>query len=276
MDINGETKIIGIFGFPVEHTLSPLMHNAAFDALGLNIRYLAFKVFPRDLGDAVRAIRSLNMLGVNITVPHKENVIPFLDKVDEEAIFIGAVNTVVNSNGILIGYNTDGRGFISSLIEEDIEFEGKRILIIGAGGAARSISYYLSEKAKDLSLYDIDKQKAERLCRDLSKFRSGVRVLDNVEEDIYDMIINATPLGLKPDDPLPLSHDLINDRMIVYDLVYKETNLIRMARQKGAKTLDGSGMLLWQGVLAFELWTGVKPPVDVMRRVLLSKINEAR
>jgi len=276
MDINGETKIIGIFGFPVEHTLSPLMHNAAFDALGLNIRYLAFKVFPRDLGDAVRAIRSLNMLGVNITVPHKENVIPFLDKVDEEAIFIGAVNTVVNSNGILIGYNTDGRGFISSLIEEDIEFEGKRILIIGAGGAARSISYYLSEKAKDLSLYDIDKQKAERLCRDLSKFRSGVRVLDNVEEDIYDMIINATPLGLKPDDPLPLSHDLINGRMIVYDLVYKETNLIRMARQKGAKTLDGSGMLLWQGVLAFELWTGVKPPVDVMRRVLLSKINEAR
>ncbi|MHA2657782.1 MAG: shikimate dehydrogenase [bacterium JZ-2024 1] len=273
MEISGKTKITGIFGFPIEHTLSPVMHNTAFDALGLDIRYVAFKVSPYDLKDAVRAIRALNMLGVNITVPHKENVIPLLDKVDDEASFIGAVNTVVNSDGILVGYNTDGRGFIASLNEEGISFEAKRILIIGAGGAARAISYYLSEKAKSLWLYDIDKQKAEKLANDLSRFRKCVSILYDLKDiGTQDIIINATPLGLKPDDPLPLQPEFINKDTVVYDLVYKQTQFLKMAQQRGAKTLDGSGMLLWQGVLAFELWTGIKPPVDIMRKALLSRI----
>ncbi len=273
MDVSGKTKIAGIFGYPIEHTLSPLMHNSAFDALELDICYVAFRVLPDDLQNAVLAIRSLNLLGVNITVPHKEKVIPLLDRIDKEADFIGAVNTITNSDGALTGYNTDGRGFISSLSEQNISIDGKNICIIGAGGASRAISYYLSEKAAKLSLFDIDIQKAKKLVNDLSEIRNNVYLLDKAEHiSKPDIIINATPLGLKPDDPLPLNPDRITSDMTVCDLVYKKTELLRQSEKRGAKTINGSGMLLWQGVLAFELWTGIKPPVDVMRKALLSKI----
>lgn len=274
MNVSGKTRVAGIFGYPVEHTLSPLMHNAAFNKLGLDNCYLPFKVAPEDLPDAVRAIRSLNLLGVNITVPHKEHVIPLLDKIDEEAAFIGAVNTVVNNDGTLTGYNTDGRGFMSSLTEEGIDVAGKDVVIIGSGGACRAVSYYLSEKAARLSLYDIDALKARNLINDLKEIRSNVYLLDSAEDaGKADIIINATPLGMKTDDPSPVHPDLINSDMVVCDLVYKKTRLLREAEKKGANTLNGSGMLLWQGVLAFELWTGVRPPVDLMRELLLSNIK---
>jgi len=250
------------------------MHNSAFKTLGLDNCYVAFRVLPEELPNAVKAIRSLNLLGVNITVPHKEKVIPLLDEVNEEASFIGAVNTVVNKDGKLIGYNTDGRGFMSSLAEAGISVDGKDIVILGAGGASRAISYYLSEKASKLSLFDIDKQKAKKLVNDLGKIRDNVSLLDTLDNiDTPEIIINATPVGLKPDDPLPLNPDFISPEMIVCDLVYKKTKLLQEGEKKGAKTLDGSGMLLWQGVLAFELWTGIKPPVEVMRQVLLSNIK---
>lgn len=275
MDVSGKTKIIGIFGYPIEHTLSPLMHNAAFKTLGLDMCYVAFRVLPEELREGVRAIKSLNLSGVNITVPHKEKVIPLLDKVNEEASFIGAVNTIVNSDGILTGYNTDGRGFISALSEKKISIENKDILILGAGGASRAISYYLSEKASRLSLFDIDKSKAERLIGDLNKIRNNAFFLDNIKDiGRPDIIINATPLGLKSEDALPLSPDSIASEMVVCDLVYKNTSFLQEAEKKGARTIDGSGMLLWQGILAFELWTGVKPPVDVMRKALLSAIEK--
>jgi shikimate dehydrogenase len=274
MQVSGKTKIIGIFGFPVGHTLSPAMHNAAFQSLGLDMVYAAFKVEPGELREAVQAVRALNMPGVNITVPHKEQVIPLLDHVVEEAAFIGAVNTVVNKDRKLTGYNTDGRGFMSSLTEAGISTEGKHIMIIGAGGASRAISYYLSEKAANVRIYDIDRPKLERLVNDLGKIRNNVVLLESIEESgDPDIIINATPLGLKPDDPLPLKPDAIAPDMIVCDLVYKKTGLLQEAEKRGARILDGSGMLLWQGVLAFELWTGQRPPVDIMREVLLSGIK---
>lgn len=274
MGISGKTKIAGIFGYPIEHTLSPLMHNAAFGALGLDMCYVAFKVSPQDLSDAVKAIRTLNILGVNITVPHKENVVFLLDEVDEEASFIGAVNTIINSKGKLRGYNTDGKGFMSSLSEEKIPIDGKEIFIIGAGGASRAISYYLSEKASKLSLYDIDKPKAEKLVNDLSKIRKNVSLLSNIKKlDNPHIIINATPLGLNPDDPLPLNPNFITSGMVICDLIYKNTKFLGEAKNKGARTLGGLGMLLWQGVLAFELWTKIKPPVDVMRQALISAIK---
>lgn len=273
MDISGKTKIVGIFGWPIEHTLSPLMHNTAFDALELDMRYIAFRILPDDLKDAVKAIKALNLVGVNITVPHKEKVIPLLDSVDKEASFIGAVNTIVNSDGKLTGYNTDGKGFIDSLSEAGVSYEGKKILIIGAGGATRAISYYLSEKSEGLYLYDIDKPRAERLAHDLSKFRERVSVLNDLKDiGNQDIIINATPLGWKPDDPLPLQPEIVKKDMVVCDLVYKKTKLLEEAQKRGAIVIDGSGMLLWQGVLAFQLWTGIKPPVDLMRRVLLLNI----
>jgi shikimate dehydrogenase len=274
MDVSGKTKIIGLFGFPIEHTLSPAMHNAAFSHLGLDICYLPFRVSPNDLPDAVRAVRALNLIGVNITVPHKEKLIPLLDKVNEEASFIGAVNTVVNNDGILTGYNTDGRGFISSLEERGVKINNKDILVLGAGGASRAISYYLSENASRLSIYDLDKSKAENLINAFAKIRNNVVRLDDIKDiGTPDIIINATPLGLKKDDPLPLNPDLITSKTVVCDVIYKKTGLLQEAEKRGAAAIDGLGMLLWQGVLAFELWTGVKPPVDLMRQALISKIG---
>lgn len=274
MDVSGTTRITGIFGYPIEHTLSPLMHNSAFKDLGLDNCYIPFKVAPEDLPDAVQAIRSLNMLGVNITVPHKENVIQLLDEINEEAEFIGAVNTIVNNEGKLTGYNTDGRGFMSSLKEEGISVDNKSVVIIGTGGACRAVSYYLSQKASKLSLFDLDKSKAEKLVNDLLEIRENVSLLNDIEDPgKADVIINATPLGMKAEDPSPVNPELITPDMIVCDLVYKKTRLLQEADSKGAKNINGSGMLLWQGVLAFELWTGVEPPVELMRKILLSKIQ---
>jgi len=274
MVVNGKTKITGIFGYPIEHTLSPLMHNSAFSELALDMCYIPFKVSPDDLPGAVQSIRSLNLAGVNITVPHKENVIRLLDKVDEEAAFIGAVNTITNHEGILTGYNTDGRGFMSSLAEEDVSVDNKEVVIIGTGGAARAVSYYLSEKASKLLMFDIDRKKADTLVSDLGKIRNNVFVLDN-PNDIGKpgILINATPLGLHAGDPLPVNEEFISSDMVVCDLIYRNTPLLIKASEKGAKTVNGSGMLLWQGVLAFELWTGVKPPVETMRHELLSRIS---
>jgi shikimate dehydrogenase len=274
MVVSGKTKITGIFGYPIEHTLSPLMHNSAFSELGLDMCYVPFKVSPDDLPDAVQSIRSLNLAGVNVTVPHKENVMPLLDKVDEEAAFIGAVNTITNHEGILTGYNTDGRGFMSSLAEEDVSVDNKNVVIIGTGGAARAISYYLSEKASKLSMFDIDRNKADVLVSDLGKIRNNVFVLDSPDDlGKPDILINATPLGFHTDDPLPFNADIISSEMVVCDLIYRNTPLLIKASEKGAKTVNGSGMLLWQGVLAFELWTGLKPPVETMRHKLLSGIS---
>ena len=274
MNVNGKTKITGIFGYPIEHTLSPLMHNTAFKDLGLNNCYVPFLVKPDDLTYAVQSIKALNMLGVNITVPHKENVLPLLDKIDKEAAFIGAVNTITNVNGILTGYNTDGRGFMSSLEEEGVSVEGKEVLIVGTGGACRAVSYYLSEKASKLSLFDINRPKAEKLANDLKEIRDNIHLLNKIEDaGKPDIIINATPLGMKPDDPLPIDPELITSGAVVYDLVYRNTALLQEAVQKGAKAINGSGMLLWQAVLAFKLWTGVRPTIDLMRNALLSNIK---
>ena len=270
IQISGRTKITGIFGYPVEHTLSPAMHNAAFKALGLDYCYVPFPVHPDYLKDAVKAIRALNLCGVNVTVPHKEKVMPLLDEINEEASFIGAVNTIVNSEGRLIGYNTDGRGFMQSLLESGISVEGKNVLIIGAGGASRAISYYLSQNTKTLYLYNRSKNRAEKLVQDLKKIRNNVSLIEDITSiEIYHIIINATPLGLKKEDPLPFDTSLLRAEQTVCDLIYKKTRLLEEASKKGCVTLEGLGMLLWQGLFAFELWTGKKPQVEVMRNALM-------
>jgi len=270
IQISGRTKITGLFGYPVEHTLSPAMHNAAFTELGLDYCYVPFLVHPDYLEYAVKAIKALNLSGVNVTVPHKEKVMPFLDEINEEASFIGAVNTIVNSGGKLTGYNTDGRGFMQSLLEGGTSIEGKDILIIGAGGASKAISYYLSQKAKTLYLYDIDKYKVEKLVQDLNNIFNNVYIIENISSiDRFHIIINATPLGLKKEDPLPFDTTLLRTEQTVCDVIYKKTRLLEEASKKGCVTIDGLGMLLWQGVFAFELWTGKKPRVEVMRNALL-------
>jgi shikimate dehydrogenase len=274
MKLSGRTRITGLLGYPVEHTLSPAMHNAAFEALGLDYCYVAFPVHPDYLEEAVKGITALNLRGINVTIPHKEKVISFLDEVDKEASIIGAVNTIVNSDGRLKGYNTDGRGFMQSLVECGISAEGKEVLIVGAGGASRAISYYLGKEAKKLYLYDIEKEKAERLVSDLKKIFDNIFMCDDISKtEKFNILINATPLGLKEEGPLPFDTALLRIDQIVCDLIYKKTRLLEEASKKGCITLDGLGMLLWQGVFAFELWTGQSPPVDIMRDALYKSIR---
>ncbi len=269
MRISGKTRILGLIGYPVEHSLSPSMHNAAFDHLGLDYCYVTFPVRPDLLEDAVKAIRALNLKGVNVTVPHKERVIPFLDVVDEEASFIGAVNTILNDNGVLRGFNTDGRGFMESLKDAGVDIKGRRIIIIGAGGASRAIGFYLCREAMALGITDIEIEKTSRLVNDLKRLKDNVYIIDRITDlKETDIIINATPLGLKDTDPCPVDISMITGDKVVCDLIYRDTPLLRAARQKGCKTINGLGMLLYQGVLAFEIWTGQKAPVEIMRAAL--------
>lgn len=278
MNISGKTKIIGIFGYPVEHTLSPKMHNAAFKYLNLDFCYVPFSVKPELLESAIRGVRALNIAGLNITIPHKETVNAFLDKCSDEAGFIGSVNTIINHEGELTGFNTDGKGFMKSLAEANIEITDKRVLIIGAGGAARAIGYYLCRDASELYIYNRNIERAEILTSHLYAFKNNVAV---VKEDVFnsgssfsdfDIIVNTTPLGLKSDDPLPLNVSMLKNHQIICDLIYKETPLLQKASAIGCRTLNGMGMLLWQGVFAFEKWTGIQPPVEIMKNALMKQI----
>jgi shikimate dehydrogenase len=274
MKITGKTRITGIFGYPVDHTLSPAMQNAAFEALGLEYCYIPLMVHPDNLADAVRSIRALNIVGVNITVPHKEKVIPLLDTIDEEALFIGAVNTIVNSEGRLVGHNTDGRGFMRSLDENGISVKDRRILIVGAGGAARAVSYYLCREAGNVFIYGRTKMRADKLASDLKQVQNNVSAVANILDiGDYDIIINATPLGLKEEDQLPFDIHQLRSEQVVCDLIYKQTRLLTESSGKGCTTLNGLGMLLWQGALAFELWTGKKPLIEVMRHALMHSFH---
>jgi shikimate dehydrogenase len=280
MNVTGKTKLVGLFGYPVEHTISPQMHNAAFAHLGLDYCYVPFFVHPDRLRDAVEGLKALSLRGVNVTVPHKENVMPFLDEIDKEAAFIGAVNTIRNDDGILTGFNTDGRGFMRSLEAAGIQVNERKVLILGAGGAARAIGYYLCREAEKVFLYDIDSEKACALSQHLDKIRGNAEKIDAETANgraiisSVDIIVNATPMGLKPQDPLPLDATLIRPDQAVCDLICKETPLLKEAIGAGCQTLNGLGMLLWQGVFAFEIWTDIKPPVEIMKEALLHLMSK--
>jgi shikimate dehydrogenase len=280
--ISGKTSIFGIFGHPVEHSFSPGMHNSAFAAIGLDGCYVPFAVHPDDLGYAVKAIVPLGLCGLNITIPHKEKVIPLLDDLTDDARLIGAVNTIEVRDKKLIGHNTDGKGFLRSLREETgFRPKGKTFLMVGSGGAARAVCFELAlAGAGDILLHDIDRDKAGKLAHDIrSATATRVTVADasslrTLAPDA-DCLINATPLGLKKSDPLPLSRQLMRKGQLVCDLVYNppDTRLLRTARLQGAKTLRGIGMLLYQGVIAFEIWTGKKAPVSVMGKALARQMR---
>lgn len=278
MRINGNTVVCGIFGDPVAHSLSPVMHNAAFKELGLNWVYLPFRVTAGNLSAAVSAVKSLGMAGVNVTVPHKENIINYLEKLTDEAFLIGAVNTIINREGCLIGDNTDGKGFIKSLAEARFLPEGRASLILGSGGAARAVAVALVQAGCRLALANRTLSRAQKLVG-LLKERLGVQVpvfrYDEINSDMvqeFDLIVNTTPLGMHPhvDSCPPLPVNSFHEGQLVYDLVYnpRETKLMKLARERGAKALNGLGMLLYQGVFAFELWTGKSAPVEVMRQAI--------
>jgi shikimate dehydrogenase len=272
-----QKKIYGLIGYPVKHSLSPLMHNAAFRTLGIPAEYRLFSLPPDELRNFLKNFEKNNISGLNVTVPYKEKVIPFLDKLSKEARLIGAVNTIKVSENKLQGFNTDGEGFLKHLTC-DLKFnpKGRAIALIGAGGAARGILVYLSrENPKRISLYDIDKAKAQALLKHLREnFKnvdfSSVNSVAELNINDADLLINATPIGMKHADPCLVDEKYIHKNLLVYDLIYnpKETKLLRVAGKIGAKVSNGLGMLLYQGALSFEIWTGKIAPIEIMRSAL--------
>ncbi|MBI5191553.1 MAG: shikimate dehydrogenase [Nitrospirae bacterium] len=278
MKITGRTKLVAIFGDPVEHTKSPAMHNAAFEALDMDNAYVPFHIRPEGLGAAVNGLRALGFAGSNITVPHKERVMEFLDSVDPEAKKMGAVNTIVNRDGRLTGYNTDGRGFVMSLkLDAGFDPDKKRVFVCGAGGASRGIGTALAMAgARRVYFYDIDEARRDRLVMDVNSGAGREAARPSILDPDFirgaDLVVNATPLGMHESDPLPMPKESFRPGQVVYDIVYNpaRTKTIEAAETAGARTANGLGMLLYQGVLAFEHWFAKTPPVDVMRAALLA------
>jgi len=272
-EINGKTKIIGIIGKNIKNSLSPLFHNQIILKYSLKFCYLPFQVTENDLTQAIQGIRALSIKGVNVTFPYKEKVIEFLDKVEESARRIGAVNTIVNNKGILVGYNTDVIGFKKSL-QEDAKFtvKKKKAVILGAGGAARAVVYaLLEEEIEEICIFNRTLEKAKMIKRNLSSFfpKSSISVFPLEEEDLKDkiekahLLVNATSLGIPPrvdNTPLP-DEKLFHPDLLVYDLIYHpvRTIFLRQAERAGAKIINGLPMLVYQGIESFYLWTGLKP-----------------
>lgn len=272
---------LGVIGDPIAHSKSPAMHNAALRELGLEGEYVAIYVTPQRLGDMIRSVREDGYRGINVTIPHKENVMPYLDELGEDARRIGAVNTIVNENGRLIGRNTDGIGYVRSLKEEAAaELTGRRIVVIGAGGAARGIVHALAAEAPDrITLLNRTTQRAEELAREWSDLIDLVALpADRAAQALEgaDLVINTTSVGMHPHvDGLPFDPALLRGTEIVSDLIYNplETRLLRLARERGCRTHGGLGMFVYQGAYALEYWTGVPAPASAMRRAVLASME---
>jgi shikimate dehydrogenase len=256
------------------------LHNTAFEALDVDAVYELFPMQKEELKDFFADLRREDspIFGLNVTVPHKENVIPFLDSLDPFAAKVGAVNTIViTDKRKLIGYNTDGPGFLTHLTDIGFNPSGKRIAILGAGGASRalvSVFSLLPERPDIIKLYDIDRERAIALVRDLGqrmdvKQIEVVNSVDDLNIELADLLINATPIGMKPDDVALVSEELLHKHLMVYDLVYNpaETKLLKLAKQKGAKTVNGLKMLFYQGVLAFQRWAQIQLSEEVKDRM---------
>jgi shikimate dehydrogenase len=282
--ITGNTKVLGVMGDPIAHSLSPVMHNAAFSALDLDYIYLPFRVSKKDLPHALKGLVAMGMVGVNLTIPLKEEAVGLMDSLHESAERLGAVNTVINKDGHLWGYNTDGEGFWLALKRNTGETpEGKRILIIGAGGSAQAISICAGiAKADMVGISARNPQQGEELVEKLHSFgiRSEYLLLGELTSqmtEFYDIIVNTTPVGMYPnvDVPSVLSEKLLHTHHLVCDIVYnpRQTSLLRAAVNRGCQTMDGSGMLVYQGALAFELWTGLHAPLDLMCDVLERQLD---
>lgn len=266
---------MGVIGHPIAHSLSPQMHNAAFAADEVDCAYVAMDVLPERLESAVNGLVALGFIGFNVTMPHKENVIPLLDGLDEAARVAGAVNTVTIRDGVLRGMNTDGSGFIEACAESEVEFGGKKVLLLGAGGAASAIAVaVLGERAREVVIANRTVGKAERLVEKISRFSRGSKLdaipLNGAVEKAADaeVIVNTTYLGMKSDDKLPIPVECLEPGKVVCDAVYRrgvDTDLVRRAQELGAKTVSGAWMLLYQGVQAQRVWTGREPNVEVMK-----------
>ncbi len=270
--IDAQTRLYGVIGNPVRHTLSPLIHNPAFRRMGLNAAYLAFDVDC--LEAAVKGIRGLGLRGVSVTLPFKADVIPYLDEIEAMAGKIGAVNTIAN-NGRLVGYNTDWTGAMAAL-EEKIDLKGKRVCLLGAGGAARAIGFGLKERQCEVTLFNRSAERAERLAHELGFDHSPLASLDMVQRLEADVLINATSAGMHPHDEVsPIPKRILRKGMTVMDIVYHplRTRLLREAEEQGCLTIDGLEMLAHQGAAQFEIWTGERPAISQIKQDLQEAIR---
>lgn len=280
--MQGSIRTYCIIGDPIHHSLSPGMQNAAFAALGLNCTYIAFRVPPSELKESVESLRSINIAGFNVTVPHKVQVMKHLDELDVTAKKGAAVNTVNNIEGIFRGYNTDIHGFIEPLRQRMIDFRGMNVLVLGAGGAARAVVAGLAEKSHSISKVVIANRDVER-AKELAKIGSGLGLkcetisLDKAQSvsPDSDLVVNATTLGIN-NEPSVIDYDHIKKGSIVYDIVYRPvtTSLIENAKYAEANVVYGYEMLVEQGAKAFEIWTGIQAPRDVMKKNLLGMFGE--
>jgi len=265
MVIDLKTELYGVVGHPLGHSLGPAMHNAAFSAHSRNAVYLAFAT--RDLAGCIRGIRALGIRGVSVTIPHKSAVIPLLDEVDGLAKRIGAVNTITNDHGRLVGFNTDAIGALKTL-KEKTELSGKICLIIGAGGAARAIGFILRQYGVDLIISNRSTQRGKSLARALGCPFLPLAEARGIQADL---LIQTTPVGMYPHaDHCIISPDVLTKGMVVMDIIYNppETRVLKMARDRGCLTIDGLGMFIHQGAEQFKLWTGLEAPLNVMRKAV--------
>jgi shikimate dehydrogenase len=287
MEISGRTRFTAIFGDPVEHSLSPAMHNAAYAAAGIERAYLAFHVAAADLHDAIRALPALKIAGANLTVPHKESAVGMMARWSEEALVLGAVNCVINRNGELHGDNTDARGLERDLRESGIKIEGRTVLIVGAGGAAASAVLACTRMGAGRILVcnrtiERANQLAQRLAQ-LGHGLNGIRIdtgglnwlVDSAMLGDVGLIINATPMGLNESSFAPLAYDATPADCLFYDMVYarEATPFLAPALALQRRALDGAGMLLNQGAIAFELFNNIAAPIAAMRQALMSALG---
>ena len=281
--IQGTTTLIGLLGSPSRYSKSPHMHNTAFEALGLDYVYMAFEVGDGFIKEGVEAMKTLNAAGFNVTMPHKKRVMEYLDEISEEAKLIGSVNTVKNINGRLTGYNTDGKGFVKSLKENKVDFKNKKIIIAGGGGAARAVATQLAiDGAGEIVIFN----------RTLS---SAKEIIDNINENIYSckgtalelneermkkeiknsaVFVNCTSLGMEPamDRAIISSPETLHRGLFVADIVYnpEKTKLLKIAEKTRCKYMNGLMMLIWQGAIAFKIWTGRDMPVELIRKEIFN------
>ncbi len=275
--IDSNSRLIALIGDPVAHSVSPAMQNAAFKALGLNYVYLAFRVPAAALSDAINGLRGLGLRGANITIPLKTAVVPLLNEIDEQARRIGAVNTIVNDNGKLMGHNTDAPGFLATLKANGFEPKGKKAVVLGAGGAARALAFALRDAGSTVAIVNRSPEAAIALGKE-----TGATAFDLSETglrsamDGASLVVNATSVGMSPDDDsTPLPAHLLRPGLVVFDTVYRprQTRLVREAEAAGCKTVGGLDMLVEQGALAFELWTEQAAPREVMRQAAIKALE---
>ena len=282
--ITARTNVLCVIGHPIEHSMSPIMHNAALKDLSLDYVYVAFNIPPNDLKKAVLGFKMFSIKGINVTIPYKEKIIPYLDEIDPLAEKIGAVNTIKNEGKYLIGKNTDASGAKKALLDAGCEITGKKALILGAGGAAKAVGFAISEDLDAVYIANRTEKRAIKLAKDLTNKTTikavgknmSINTLKNLVNDV-DILINTTPLGMYPDiEGSPISQEMLHKNLFVFDIVYNplETRLLKEASKIGCKTLGGLDMFVNQGALAFEWWTGKKPNLNLMKEKVVEFLGK--